>query len=65
MDTSTFLQNHVLKLVKNMKGKYSKLALERVEALETLTQKDVRKIILDTHNDMYREIEQTLLDSSK
>ena len=65
MEVSTFINDSILKVIRNMKGKYSKLALERIEALETLSPKEVRKITLDTYNDMYREIEQTLLDSSK
>lgn len=64
MDITTYLETEVLKIVNNMKGKHSKSALERVEklVLSDEQRRDVRKIILDSFNDMYRDV-QTNLES--
>jgi hypothetical protein len=42
-----------------MAGKYSKILLEKLENAQLLSPQ-IRKYILDTFNDMYREIEQRM-----
>lgn len=59
-----FIHDITLQLFKNMSGKYCKLLLQRCEEQQILT-KELRKAILDSFNDMYREIEQRLEDNKK
>lgn len=47
--------------VRNMVGKYSKIALAKLEESGKLTP-DIRKIVLDSFNDQYRDIERRLTD---
>lgn len=59
MSIQTVIKDVFLVLVKNLVGKYSKSALERLETAG-LANPVSRKIILDTFNDMYRELEQKI-----
>lgn len=45
----------MLLLVKNMVGKYTKLTLAQLESKNLLTP-EIRKIILDNYNELFREI---------
>lgn len=47
--------------VRNMTGKYSKIALAKLEENGTLTP-EIRKIVLDSFNDQYRDLERRFRD---
>lgn len=47
--------------IRNMIGKYTKLILERLEKQKLMTPA-IRKVVLDTMNDMSREIQSKLTD---
>lgn len=54
-----FLVSLYLTMIRNMVGKYSKILLGNLESANVLSPQ-VRKHVLDSYNDMYREIVQRM-----
>lgn len=53
------IQDHRLQQLNNLKGKYIKQALQRLEVLNAATPQ-VRKVVLDEMNDLMRDVQREL-----